>query len=247
MQGMNILKQIDEFHFSDDESKKSRILAIIHLVVGLLIALITLINQRQFSLTIMIAYFSSLPFSIILIVKPQFRILWAFYFLVEGFALLFASNSLIGIVVILTGFFIFTKLDFFRKYKRYKIPSLTLIFILALFIFYYRHNFVVDYQKLIELFIWILLYVSIFFVMYDDLKKYYKRKPKLKLNDFSLSKEQRLYIELILKGKSLNTIAKELHSSESVVKREIKDVYVVFNVNDFRELMELLSKHEIEY
>ena len=83
--------------------------------------------------------------------------------------------------------------------------------------------------------------------MYDDLKKYYKRKPKLKLNDFSLSKEQRLYIELILKGKSLNTIAKELHSSESVVKREIKDVYVVFNVNDFRELMELLSKHEIEY
>lgn len=246
LKAMNILKQIDEFHFSDDKSKRSRVLAIIHLVVSLITTSIVLINQRQFNLVAMVVYSTPLLFSITLIVRPQFKILWAFYFLLEGFGLLFVSDSLIGIVVILTGFFIFTKLEFFRSYKMYKVPSFILIFIFAVFIFYYNNNFSVDYRKLIELLIWILLYVSIFFVLYDDLKQYYKRKPKLNLNDFELSKEQRFYIEQILKGKSLNMIAKELHSSESVVKREIKDVYAIFNVDNFKEFMELLHKHEVE-
>lgn len=247
MKNMSLSKQIDEFHFSDDESKKSRILAIIHLIVGLVLALIVLVNQKEFNFLAMIAYLSSLPFSIILIIKPQFRILWAFYFLIEGFALLLVSDSLIGIVVILAGFFIFIKLEFFRKYKRYKIPSLILVFILAIFVFYYKNDFNVSSKRLLELFIWILLYASMFFLMYDDLKQYYRRKPKLNLNDFELSKEQRFYIEQVTKGKSLNKIAKDLHTSESVVKREIKNVYVIFDVNNFNELIELLHKHEIEY
>lgn len=70
---MNISKQIDEFHFSNDEAKKSRILAIVHLVVGLIIASIVLIQQSELDLLVIIAYLSSLPFSIILIIKPQFR------------------------------------------------------------------------------------------------------------------------------------------------------------------------------
>ena len=244
---MNISKQIDEFHFSNDEAKKSRILAIVHLVVGLIIASIVLIQQNELDLLVIIAYLSSLPFSIILIIKPQFRILWAFYFLIEGFALIFASDSLIGVVVLLIGFFIFVRFEFFRKYKRYKIPSFVLVFILAIFLFYYRNKFNVDYKKLLELFTWILLYISIFLLTYDDLKQYYRRKPKLNLSDFELSKEQRFYIEQILKGKSLNGIAKELHSSESVVKREIKDVYLIFNVDNFNDFIKLLHEHEIEY
>ena len=91
------------------------------------------------------------------------------------------------------------------------------------------------------------MYISIFLLTYDDLKQYYRRKPKLNLSDFELSKEQRFYIEQILKGKSLNGIAKELHSSESVVKREIKDVYLIFNVDNFNDFIKLLHEHEIEY
>ena len=96
-----------------------------------------------------------------------------------------------------------------------------------------------------DLIIGLLLYISIFVLMHDDLKKYYSKKPLVNLKHVNLTERQRVYIKGILEGKSLKDIATSLYVSESVVKREIRAVYEVFTVENHKELLKLFNEHNV--
>lgn len=241
---MDLLKKIGEFHFSSNFAKKSRILAVVYMLVEILVLSIVFIKYSEFTIFTVLAYSIFFPFGIILIVKPKLSILWAIYFMIEGFALLWISESLLGLIFLLVGSFFFVKLDFLRRYKRYKIILLVFLFFLAIFMYYLRNAFEIKYSRIIDLIVGLLLYVSIFVLMHDDLKKYYTKKPIMKIGS-EFSERQKACIEGILDGKSLKDIATSLYVSESVIKREIKEVYRIFGVENHKELIKLLNEREI--
>ena len=242
---MNLMNKIKDFHFSSNFTKKSRILAIVHVLVEILVLSIIFIKYDEFNILSVLAYSIFFPFGLILIIKPRLLVLWAVYFMIEGFALLWISESLLGLIFLLVGNFFFVKLDFFRSHKRYKIVLLIFLFFLAIFMFYLKNNFRVQYARVVDLIIGLLLYISIFVLMHDDLKKYYSKKPLVNLKNVNLTERQKVYIKGILEGKSLKDIATSLYVSESVVKREIKAVYEVFAVENHKELLKFFNEHNI--
>ena len=60
-----------------------------------------------------------------------------------------------------------------------------------------------------------------------------------------LTERQKVYIEGILKGKTLKDIATSLYVSESVVKREIKEIYKIFGVENHKELVKFLNNNDV--
>ena len=95
--------------------------------------------------------------------------------MMEGFALLWISENLLWLIFLLTGNFFFIKLDLFRNYKRYKIVFLIFLFFFAIFMFYLKNGFKLKYSRIVDLIIGVLLCISIFVLMHDDLKKYYTK------------------------------------------------------------------------
>lgn len=164
--------------------------------------------------------------------------------MMEGFALLWISENLLWLIFLLTGNFFFIKLDLFRNYKRYKIVFLIFLFFFAIFMFYLKNGFKLKYSRIVDLIIGVLLCISIFVLMHDDLKKYYTKKPLVKLES-ELTERQKVYIEGILKGKTLKDIATSLYVSESVVKREIKEIYKIFGVENHKELVKFLNNNDV--
>lgn len=241
---MDILKKIQNFSFSSNFAKRSRFLAIAYMLVEVLILFIILIHYEEFSIFAVITHSIFFLFGFILIIKPSLLISWAVYFMIEGFALLWISENLLGLMFLLAGNFFFIKLDFFRSHKRYKIIPLVFLFFLAIFMFYFKNGFKVQYSRIIDLIIGFLLCVSIFVLMHDDLKKYYTKKPSVKI-EHEFSEREKVYIEGILKGESLKDIATSLYVSESVVKREIKVIYKTFGVENHKELIKFLNDHDV--
>ena len=242
---MSLLKNISDFHFSSDFAKKSRILAVAYILVEILVLSIILIKYTEFNIFAVVTHSIFFLFGFMLIIKPALIVLWAVYFMIEGFALLWISESLLGLIFLLAGNFFFVKLDFFRTHKRYKIPSLILLFSLAIFLFYLKNGFKVQYSRIIDLIIGLLLCVSIFVLVHDDLKKYYTKKPIVNLKNFELTERQKTYVEGIIKGMPLKDIASSLYVSESVVKREIKTVYELFGVENHKEFVRFLNNHDV--
>ena len=241
---MDLLKKIQNFSFSSNLEKKSRILAISYILVEILVLSIIFINYEEFTIFAVIAHSIFFFFGIILIIKPNLLTLWAVYFMMEGFALLWISENLLWLIFLLTGNFFFIKLDLFRNYKRYKIVFLIFLFFFAIFMFYLKNGFKLKYSRIVDLIIGVLLCISIFVLMHDDLKKYYTKKPLVKLES-ELTERQKVYIEGILKGKTLKDIATSLYVSESVVKREIKEIYKIFGVENHKELVKFLNNNDV--
>ena len=243
---MNILKKIQDFSFSSSFAKKSRLLAIGYMLVELIVILIMLINSAEFSIFAIITHSIFFLFAVILIIIPNLLVLWAVYFMIEGFAILWISEKLLGLIFLLAGIFFFIKLDFFRNHKRYKVFALIFLFFLAIFMFYLKNNFKIQYSLIVDLIMGVALCVSIFVLMHDDLKKYYTKKPVVKIEK-EFSERQKACIEGILKGKSLKDIATLLSVSESVIKREVKLIYEVFNVENHKELLKFLNDNDVTF
>jgi|GEM_PF-989146 len=241
---MDILKKIQDFSFSSSFAKKSRLLAIGYMLVEAIVISIMLLNYDEFSIFTIITHSIFFLFGTILIIAPNLLALWAVYFMIEGFAILWASEKPLGLIFLLAGVFFFIKLDFFRNHKRYKVFALIFLFFLAVFMFYFKNNFKIQYSYIVDLIMGTSLCVSIFVLMHDDLKKYYTKKPIVKI-EREFSERQRSCIEGILKEKSLRDIATSLSVSESVVKREVKLVYEVFNVENHKELLKFLNDNEV--
>ena len=215
---MDILKKIQDFSFSSSFAKKSRLLAIGYMLVELIVILIMLINSAEFSIFAIITHSIFFLFAVILIIAPNLLAVWAVYFMVEGFAILWISEKLLGLIFLLAGIFFFIKLDFFRNK--------------------------IQYSLIVDLIMGVTLCVSIFVLMHDDLKKYYTKKPVVKIEK-EFSERQKACIEGILKGKSLKDIATSLSVSESVIKREVKLIYEVFNVENHKELLKFLNDNDV--
>jgi len=241
---MGLFTKIKDISFSSNFAKKSRILAVIYILVEFLVLAIIALRDNEFNVFAVIAHSIFFFFGVVLIIKPSLLILWAIYFMIEGFALFWVSESLLGLIFLLAGIFFFLKLDFFKSHKRYKIFLLVLLFFIAMFMFYLKNGFQVKYSRIVELIIGILSVVAIFVLMHDDFKKYYTNKPLLKLED-NLTERQRLCIDGILKGKSLKNIAISLYVSESVVKREVKTVYKIFGVENHKDFVKFLNDHDV--
>ena len=242
---MDILKKIQDFSFSSSFAKKSRLLAIGYVLIELIVISIILMNYDEFSILAIITHSIFFLFGIILIIKPHLLVLWAMYFMIEGFAILWISEKPLGLIFLLTGIFFFIKLDFFRKHKRYKVFALISFFFLAIFMFYFKNNFKMQYSHIIDLVMGVSLCASIFVLLHDDLRKYYTKKPSVNLEDIKLSERQKACIEGVLKGKSLKAIATSLYVSESVVKREVKIIYDIFGVENHKELLKFFNTHDV--
>ena len=241
----NILNKIEHIRFSNDNSLRSRILATIYIFIELILLAIIIAKYGEFGVFYLIAHILFFPFGILLLIKPKWSILWAVYFILDGFLLVWTSEGLIGLLMLLLANLFFIKLDMLRNRKCLKIILFAFVFLLAIFLLHLKNGFRIKWIYVSDLSLGLLLYISIFILMHDDLKKYYKKNPTISLENLKLNNHQKKYVEGILKGNSLRTIAKELHVSESVAKREVKTVYALFDVSNHKELKNLLQQYDI--
>lgn len=86
---------------------------------------------------------------------------------------------------------------------------------------------------------------GLFVLFADDLKDYYTRKTPVRLSSFQLTERQRRCLCLAAEGITFRQIGEKLCISESVIKKEMTEVYKALNVANHHAFRIFMQQHEL--
>ena len=237
--------EIRHFIYTHDLIKKSRFVAAIMLIVTVSI----IVLQHFFILpSDKLIRVSNILCAIILgiiIVKPRFIILYTFPCLIAGLVNIYEGGNLLGLCLYLAGLLILLKTNFFKTYIRYKVGILSAGFSAVLITQFFMYGSKFFMLSILHIGLGLGVAGGLFVLFADDLKDYYTRKTLVHLSSFQLTERQRQCLRLAAEGFTFRQIGEKLCISESVIKKEMTEVYKAMNVANYHAFRIFMQQHEL--
>ena len=87
--------------------------------------------------------------------------------------------------------------------------------------------------------------VALFVLFAADLKHYYTRKTPIHVSSLRLTDRQRQCLRFAAEGVTFRQIGEELCISESVIKKEMTEIYKALNVANYHAFLIFIQQHEL--
>ena len=232
------VEEIRHFIYTQTLIKKSRLVALIMLPVTAAVIVLQyisilpsdrLIRLSNILCAVMLGYIA---------IKPRFIILYTFPCLIAGLVNIYHGGNLLGLSLYLAGLLILLKANFFKTYIWYKVSVLSGGFAAVLITQWFRHGSTA--------FMLSLLHIGLgFFMAADDLKHYYTRKTPIHVSSLRLTERQHQCLCLAAEGLTFRQIGDKLCISESVIKKEMTEIYKALNVANYHAFLIFIQQHEL--
>ena len=239
------IEEIRHFIYTQTLIKKSRLVALIMLPVTAAVIVLQylsvlpsdrLIRLSNILCAVMLGYIA---------IKPRFIILYTFPCLIAGLVNIYHGGNLLGLSLYLAGLLILLKANFFKTYIRYKISVLGGSFAAVLITQWFRHGSTAFMLSLLHIGLGFFMAAALFVLFADDLKHYYTRKTPIHVSSLRLTDRQHQCLCLAAEGITFRQIGDKLCISESVIKKEMTEIYKALNVANYHAFLIFIQQHEL--
>jgi hypothetical protein len=182
-------------------------------------------------------------FVVFILVPDQIWILFVVTVLAGLMNILYGGN-LLGLLFCFFAFAVGLRQGFFRERARGKI-SVLLVLIFATLVTQLKISLEFFVISLVNIVIALSLIFGFLYMFHDRMKGYYQRKESLDLRPLNLTDRQKACIQGCIAKSRLKDIAERQIVSESVIKKEMLELYSILGVEDYHSLYFLLSEHEV--
>ena len=214
------IEGIRHFIYTPNLIKKSRFVALIMLIVTAAIIVLQYISVLPADRLIRLSNVLCAVILGIIVIKPGFIILYTFPCLIAGLVNIYHAGNLLGLSLYLAGLLILLKTNFFKTYIWYKVSVLSGGLGLG-------------------------VAGGLFILFADDLKHYYTRKTPIRVSSLRLTERQRQCLRLAAEGLTFKQIGEKLCISESVIKKEMTEIYKALNVANYHAFLIFMQQHEL--
>ena len=239
------IEEIRHFIYTQTLIKKSRLVALIMLPVTAAVIVLQylsvlpsdrLIRLSNILCAVMLGYIA---------IKPRFIILYTFPCLIAGLVNIYHGGNLLGLSLYLAGLLILLKANFFKTYIWYKVSVLSGGFAAVLITQWFRHGRTAFMLSLLHIGLGLGVAGGLFILFADDLKHYYTRKTPIHVSSLRLTERQHQCLCLAAEGLTFRQIGDKLCISESVIKKEMTEIYKALNVANYHAFLIFIQQHEL--
>ena len=239
------IEEIRHFIYTQTLIKKSRLVAIIMLPVTTAVIVLQYISILPSDRLIRLSNILCAVILGYIVINPRFIILYTFPCLIAGLVNIYHGGNLLGLSLYLAGLLILLKTNFFKTYIRYKVSALSGGFAAVLITQWFRYGNTAFMLSLLHIGVGLCVAAALFVLFADDLKHYYTRKIPVRLFSFRLTERQRQCLRLAAEGLTFKQIGEKLCISESVIKKEMTEIYKALNVANYHAFLIFIQQHEL--
>lgn len=239
------IEGIRHFIYTPNLIKKSRFVALIMLIVTAVIIVLQYISVLPSDRLIRLSNVLCAVILGIIVIKPGFIILYTFPCLIAGLVNIYHAGNLLGLSLYLAGLLILLKTNFFKTYIWYKVSALSVGFAAVLIAQRFRYGSTVFMLSLLHIGLGLCVAAGLFVLFADDLKHYYTRKTPIRVSSLRLTERQRQCLRLAAEGLTFKQIGEKLCISESVIKKEMTEIYKALNVANYHAFLIFMQQHEL--
>ena len=239
------IEEIRHFIYTQTLIKKSRLVALIMLLVTATVIVLQYISVLPSDKLIRLSNILCAVILIYIVIKPRFIILYTFPCLIAGLVNIYEGGNLLGLCLYLAGLLILLKTNFFKTYIRYKVGILSAGFAAVLITQFFIYGSKFFMLSILHIGLGLGVAGGLFVLFADDLKDYYTRKTPVHLSSFQLTERQRQCLCLAAEGITFRQIGEKLCISESVIKKEMTEIYKALNVANYHAFLIFMQQHEL--
>ena len=239
------IKEIGYFIHTGSLIKKSRLVALIMLIVTAAVTLLQYLSILPSDRLIRLSNMLCAAILGYIVLKPGFIILYTLPCLIAGLVNIYYSGNLLGLSLYLAGLLILLKTNFFKTYIWYKVSALSGGFAAVLITQWFRYGSAAFMLSVVHIGLGLCEAVALFILFADDLKHYYTRKTPIYVSSLRLTDRQRQCLCLAAEGITFKQIGEKLCISESVIKKEMTEIYKTLNVANYQAFLIFMQQHEL--
>ena len=239
------IEEIRHFIYTQTLIKKSRLVALIMLPVTAAVIVLQYISVLPSDRLIRLSNILCAVMLGYIAIKPRFIILYTFPCLIAGLVNIYHGGNLLGLSLYLAGLLILLKTNFFKTYIRYKVSVLSCGFAAVLITQWFRHGRAAFMLSLLHIGLGFFMAAALFVLFADDLKHYYTRKTPIRVSSLRLTDRQHQCLYLAAAGLTFRQIGDKLCISESVIKKEMTEIYKTLNVANYHAFLIFIQQHEL--
>jgi len=239
------IEEIRHFIYTGNLIKKSRLVAIIMFIVTTAITVLQYLSVLPSDRLIRLSNILCTLLIGLVVITPRFIILYAFPCLIAGLVNIYKGGNLLGFFLYLAGMLILLKTNFFKTYIRYKFSALNVAFSAVLITQPFRYGSSAFMLSLLHIGLGFCIAVGLFVLFADDLKHYYAWKTPIRLSSFRLTERQRQCLSFAAEGLTFRQISEKLYISESVIKKEMTEIYKTLDIANYHAFLIFMQQHEL--
>ena len=239
------IEEIRHFMYTGNLIKKSRLVALIMLPVTAAVIVLQYLSVLPSDRLIRLSNILCALLLGIIVITPRFIILYAFPCFIAGLVNIYKGGNLLGLFLYLAGMLILLKTNFFKTYIWYKVSVLSGGFAAVLITQPFRYGSSAFMLSLLHIGLGFFMAAALFVLFADDLKHYYTRKTPIRVSSLRLTERQRQCLCLAAEGITFKQIGEKLCISESVIKKEMTEIYKALNVANYHAFLIFMQQHEL--
>lgn len=239
------IEEIRHFIYTQTLIKKSRLVAIIMLPVTATVIVLQYISVLPSDRLIRLSNILCAVILSYIVIKPRFIILYTFPCLIAGLVNIYEGGNLLGLCLYLAGLLILLKANFFKTYILYKAGVLSVGFSSVLIMQWFIYGSKFFMLSLLHIGLGLGVAGGLFILFADDLKQYYTRKTPIRVSSLRLTERQHQCLCLAAEGITFKQIGERLCISESVIKKEMTEIYKELNVANYHAFLIFMQQHEL--